>query len=51
MEALSSLLRPAGRFVFSVLHPCFNNPAIVQTGELQDRGGEVVTTYSVKVSR
>lgn len=28
MEALSSLLRPAGRFVFSVLHPCFNNPAI-----------------------
>jgi 2-polyprenyl-3-methyl-5-hydroxy-6-metoxy-1,4-benzoquinol methylase len=51
MTALPSLLRPGGRFVFSLLHPCFNNPAVVQTGELQDRGGEVVTTYSVKVSR
>ena len=51
MKALPSLLRPGGRFVFSLLHPCFNNPAIVQTGELQDRGGEIVTTYSVKVSR
>lgn len=51
MTALPSLLRPAGRFVFSILHPCFNNPAIVQMGELQDRAGTIVTTYSVKVSR
>jgi 2-polyprenyl-3-methyl-5-hydroxy-6-metoxy-1,4-benzoquinol methylase len=51
MNALASLLRPGGRFVFSLLHPCFNNPSIVQMGELQDREGEFVTTYSVKVSR
>jgi len=51
MTALASLLRPAGRFVFSVLHPCFNNPAAVQVGELQDREGVLVTTYSVKISR
>jgi 2-polyprenyl-3-methyl-5-hydroxy-6-metoxy-1,4-benzoquinol methylase len=51
MQALESLLRPTGRFVFSVLHPCFNNPAIVQMGELQDREGTFVTTYSVKISR
>jgi 2-polyprenyl-3-methyl-5-hydroxy-6-metoxy-1,4-benzoquinol methylase len=51
MNALASLLRLNGRFVFSVLHPCFNNPAIVQMGELEDRGGSIVTTYSVKVSR
>jgi 2-polyprenyl-3-methyl-5-hydroxy-6-metoxy-1,4-benzoquinol methylase len=51
MSALASLLRPGGRFVFSVVHPCFNNPAVVQMGELQDCAGAIVTTYSVKVSR
>jgi 2-polyprenyl-3-methyl-5-hydroxy-6-metoxy-1,4-benzoquinol methylase len=51
MNALASLLRPTGRFVFSVLHPCFNNPAVVQMGELQDCEGALVTTYSVKISR
>jgi 2-polyprenyl-3-methyl-5-hydroxy-6-metoxy-1,4-benzoquinol methylase len=51
MNALASLLRPTGRFVFSVLHPCFNNPAVVQMGELQDCAGAIVTTYSVKTSR
>jgi len=51
MSALGSLLRPDGRFVFSVVHPCFNNPAAVQMGELEDRAGTLVTTYSVKISR
>lgn len=51
MRALASLLRPNGRFVLSVLHPCFNNPAIVQMGELEDRAGTFVSTYSVKISR
>jgi 2-polyprenyl-3-methyl-5-hydroxy-6-metoxy-1,4-benzoquinol methylase len=51
MTALRRLLRPGGRLVFSVLHPCFNNPAAVQMAELQDRNGSFVTTYSVKISR
>ena len=51
MTALPVLLKPGGRFVFSVVHPCFNNPAIVQMGELEDRDGSLVTTYSVKVAR
>lgn len=51
MRALALLLRPNGCFVFSVLHPCFNNPATVQMGELEDRSGALVTTYSVKTSR
>src|SRR5262249_46858471 len=50
MNALRSLLRPSGRFVFSVLHPCFNNPSVVQMSERQDCGGTLVTTYSVKIS-
>jgi 2-polyprenyl-3-methyl-5-hydroxy-6-metoxy-1,4-benzoquinol methylase len=51
MIALAILLKPGGRFVFSVLHPCFNNPAAVQMGELEDRSGIIVTTYSVKIAR
>ena len=51
MSALPSLLRKNGRFVFSVIHPCFNNPATVQMSEVEDRAGTMVTTYSVKISR
>jgi len=50
-RAVPSLLCRGGRFVFSVLHPCFNNPGVVQMGELEDRMGEFVTTHSVKISR
>ncbi len=50
MSALVRLLRPGGRFVFSVLHPCFNGSRITQVAEQEDRDGELVTTYSVKVS-
>ena len=51
MCALFKLLRPNAAFVFSVLHPCFNNPAAVQMGEFEDRSGELTTTYSIKISR
>jgi len=51
MNTLPFLLSLKGRFVFSVLHPCFNNPAAVQVGELEDKAGTFVTTYSVKISR
>ncbi len=47
---LARLLGPRGRFVFSIIHPCFNNPYSVHMGELEDREGELVTTYSVKIS-
>ena len=36
--------------MFSVIHPCFNSPHVVQVAEMEDRGGEIVTVYSVKVS-
>jgi 2-polyprenyl-3-methyl-5-hydroxy-6-metoxy-1,4-benzoquinol methylase len=49
MRTLAHLLRAGGRFVFSVLHPCFNNPHMAQVAEMQDRDGRVVTLYSVKV--
>ena len=51
MDSLAVLLRPHGRFVFSIMHPCFNNPSSILMGEVEDRAGAVVTTYSVKTSR
>ncbi len=47
--ALARLLRPGGRFVFSMLHPCFNNSRTLQMAEMQDNAGQVVTTYAIKV--
>jgi 2-polyprenyl-3-methyl-5-hydroxy-6-metoxy-1,4-benzoquinol methylase len=49
MRALARLLRPGGRFVFSVLHPCFNSPHMAHVAEMQDRDGDIVTVYSVRV--
>jgi ubiquinone/menaquinone biosynthesis C-methylase UbiE len=49
MSALSRLLKPGGRFVFSVTHPCFNGPHISQAAEMTEREGEITTTYSVNV--
>jgi 2-polyprenyl-3-methyl-5-hydroxy-6-metoxy-1,4-benzoquinol methylase len=49
MRALARLLRPGGRFVFSVIHPCFNSPHMAFVAEMEDREGETVTTYSIKV--
>jgi 2-polyprenyl-3-methyl-5-hydroxy-6-metoxy-1,4-benzoquinol methylase len=49
MRASARLLRPGGRFVFSVIHPCFNNPHMVHSAEMEDRDGEIVTVYSVRV--
>ncbi|MBM4431090.1 MAG: class I SAM-dependent methyltransferase [Chloroflexi bacterium] len=48
-RVLSRLLRLGGHFVFSVLHPCFNGGQMALVGELQDREGQIVTVYSVKV--
>jgi 2-polyprenyl-3-methyl-5-hydroxy-6-metoxy-1,4-benzoquinol methylase len=49
MRALARLLRPAGRLVFSVMHPCFNNPHTAHMAEMHDRDGDLVTRFSVKV--
>ena len=50
LAALARLLKPGGRFVFSVMHPCFNSTAMRFTAEQHEQGGEVITTYAVKVT-
>lgn len=49
MRALRRLLKPSGRFVFSVQHPAFNSNAVTLVLEEDDREGALVETYSVKV--
>jgi 2-polyprenyl-3-methyl-5-hydroxy-6-metoxy-1,4-benzoquinol methylase len=50
LGALPALLRPGARFVFSVLHPCFNSVGSSKIAEEEDRAGELVYRIGVKVT-
>ena len=50
-EALPNLLKPGGRFVFSIMHPCFNNPDTRMSMEQEDQDGDISTTRSIKIRR
>jgi 2-polyprenyl-3-methyl-5-hydroxy-6-metoxy-1,4-benzoquinol methylase len=49
LRALAKLLRPGGRFVFSVLHPAFNGPHTLLYAEEEDLPDRIRLTYGVKV--
>jgi 2-polyprenyl-3-methyl-5-hydroxy-6-metoxy-1,4-benzoquinol methylase len=49
-RVLRKLLKPNGIFVFSLMHPAFNNPSVALMAEEWD-DGELHTRYAVKVSR
>jgi 2-polyprenyl-3-methyl-5-hydroxy-6-metoxy-1,4-benzoquinol methylase len=49
IRALPRLLRPGGRFVFSVIHPCFNSGGIAQCAEQRDIEGVIRVDYSIRV--
>ncbi|XWK86015.1 MAG: methyltransferase domain-containing protein [Phormidium sp.] len=50
-RALTKLLKPQGCFVFSVMHPCFNNPHITMVAEETESNGEIETRCSIKVGK
>ncbi|MGH3090440.1 MAG: class I SAM-dependent methyltransferase [Rubrobacteraceae bacterium] len=50
LRSLTKLLKPEGRFVFSMQHPCFNSNAMTMISEMEDEDGELSTKYSVKLS-
>lgn len=50
-SSLQSLLKPGGIFVYSLMHPAFNNSSSVHVAEERYDEGEFKTVYSVKVSR
>ena len=49
-KALRRLLKPNGVFVFSLMHPAFNNPSVALMAEEWD-DGQLHERYAVKVSR
>jgi SAM-dependent methyltransferase len=49
--AVRRLLKPEGRFVFSLAHPCFNSGRFRLCVEEEDVEGELVATYSVRITR
>jgi len=48
-RAVAKMLKPGGRFVFSVMHPCFNGLAITMQPELPDYARQ--PNYAIKISR
>jgi 2-polyprenyl-3-methyl-5-hydroxy-6-metoxy-1,4-benzoquinol methylase len=51
LRAFTHLLKPNGRFVFSIMHPAFNYAGGTTLGmeEAEDKDGHITTTYFVKV--
>ena len=50
LSALGHVLKPGGRFVFSVMHPCFNSTSTRFVLEESDRGEAVKQEYSLRIS-
>ncbi|HJM89409.1 MAG TPA: class I SAM-dependent methyltransferase [Dehalococcoidia bacterium] len=49
MRAVPRLLRPGGRFVFSISHPVFNSGSFEWSFEAEDRDGEYIERRAVKI--
>jgi SAM-dependent methyltransferase len=45
------LLKPGGRFVFTICHPCFNSSGTARAAEQRDAEGKVETVHSIRVTR
>jgi 2-polyprenyl-3-methyl-5-hydroxy-6-metoxy-1,4-benzoquinol methylase len=51
ISALRQILKLEGRFVFSVMHPCFNTNGVTKIYEEEERNGKLTGKFSVKVER
>jgi 2-polyprenyl-3-methyl-5-hydroxy-6-metoxy-1,4-benzoquinol methylase len=51
MRGIRQVVKPGGRFVFSLTHPCFNNIGMAFCVEEATLNGDLVTTYSVKITK
>jgi SAM-dependent methyltransferase len=51
MRGICQVVKPGGRFVFSLTHPCFNHLGATLCAEEATVNGEVITTYSIKVTK
>src|SRR3989442_1921120 len=51
MRGIRQVVKPGGRFVFSLCHPCFNNTGSIHCVEEATVNGEIVATYSIKATK
>ena len=51
MRGLGQVVKPEGRFVFSLTHPCFNHAGMAFCAEENTIDGKNVTTLSIKVTQ
>lgn len=51
IRSVHQLLVPGGRFVLSLMHPCFQAPGLVKVVEEEDQGGRVVARSMIKLVR
>lgn len=49
MQAIPALLKPRGRFVFALMHPCFNTTGTFLMAEEEGINGGFATKYAIKV--
>jgi ubiquinone/menaquinone biosynthesis C-methylase UbiE len=50
MRAVRQALKPQGRFVFAIMHPCFNSSSVMGM-EMLDQDQEPVAQYYVKIAK
>jgi len=51
MRGIRQVVKPGGRFVFSLTHPCFNHTGITFCVEEATLNGSIVTTHSIKIAQ
>jgi len=51
MHGLAQVLKPGGRFVFTIMHPCFNSSHVTMGVETRDESGEVITERFLKKTK
>ena len=50
LRAVGALLKPRGRFVFSLPHPCFNSNGAKMTAELVQERGKLLQIHGVQIA-
>jgi 2-polyprenyl-3-methyl-5-hydroxy-6-metoxy-1,4-benzoquinol methylase len=50
MHGIRQVVKPGGRFVFSLSHPCFNQAGTTFSVEETTINGEIITTHAIKTT-